>query len=531
MNRLARDISGRRLLAFLAALAATFALLVALRWNETPVGSLTDDAHYLEMARSLAEGRGPLILTGADPTAEEPDTFPPGFPLLLAPLVHAMPGAVNVGKTVPLVATLVLGVMCWLFPARGTSRKQRLALTALVLLNPWIVAWSVRIMSDLPYTALSLAAILLHLRGRRADDGGAATGLLLGLLAGLAALVRTIGILLPGLVLADLLWGRRWKHAGGMALGTGLVLAIPWLAGWSHDLISGAYHAQVLDHHSDLPARLAFAWDATRGYLSELPTALVPVFGNPTHALAAKLGLSGAATLLQAALGAALLAVMGTGLATTLGHEDPERRARAGFCGLYLAGYAAVLLNFDGYPSGVQTRLLLPVLPLLLWYLLQGGAALVRIFGLRRTPVAVFAVALLLTASLIHNAWRVARPLRSTREATGHGLVDPSVGTAWLRRQARPSDVVLAQAPLERHVHLTLPVVACGDSLTDAALRRRCDQLGVAWVFVGPVVHGPPRRLDATGQRLHRVMQQSAWARPVFADSAQAVWVYRAGGR
>ena len=68
-----------------------------------------------------------------------------------------------------------------------------------------------------------------------------------------------------------------------------------------------------------------------------------------------------------------------SGLARRLGLEEfaetaggDEGRGRARLWLLYLGFYGLALVNFDGWPSGVQARLLLPVLPLLYVLLLRG---------------------------------------------------------------------------------------------------------------------------------------------------------------
>ena len=75
----------------IALVVLTSAVLVLLRLGSMPVGASTDDAYYVEMARSLAEGRGPVIHLHDETGSWPPDVFPPGFPLLLAPLAFGIP--------------------------------------------------------------------------------------------------------------------------------------------------------------------------------------------------------------------------------------------------------------------------------------------------------------------------------------------------------------------------------------------------------------------------------------------------------
>ncbi|MBM4132066.1 hypothetical protein FJ250_13755, partial [bacterium] len=185
--------------ALTAAVVLAFALLVALRFDEAPVGAMTDDAIYVETARSLAEGLGPALNVGPDAPAADPGIFPPGFPLLLAPLALAFPASLAALKAVPLLAALLLLPLCRRLPAPDVGADAvaaRVALPALVLLNPWVVGWAGRVLSDLPYTALSLAALLLFEPWRRAPRPAAGSTLRLALLAASALLVRSVGLAL-----------------------------------------------------------------------------------------------------------------------------------------------------------------------------------------------------------------------------------------------------------------------------------------------------------------------------------------------
>ena len=53
-------------------------LMIWARFDEFTVGSMADDAVYAELARSIAEGRGPVLHLGPGTHAVAPTTQPSG---------------------------------------------------------------------------------------------------------------------------------------------------------------------------------------------------------------------------------------------------------------------------------------------------------------------------------------------------------------------------------------------------------------------------------------------------------------------
>jgi hypothetical protein len=509
----------------LVILLAAFALLAALRLNETPVGSLTDDAYYVAMARSLAAGHGPVVQPGPDVPAANPGLFPPGFPLLLAPLTRLRPDGLGLLKLVPLLGAFALLGLTWQLTARQVFREstaQRLAVLAGVALNPWLVAWSGRITSDVPFAALALGALLVArpLAGGRDEPGPARYAAVIAL-TGLAMLTRGVGLAVLLALVTVLVARRRWTRAGIVLAGVALTQSVLLLPGWSAGSLwlGDGYQAQLLTHHAGVVARAAFMWNSLVGYINELATLLVPVFGV---ALEARLGV-----LVSAVLRLWVAVVLMGHIVIGVWRTRSTARAGDALPDLLLAytGFTVLaLVNFDGWPSGVQTRLLLPLLPPLWWWAMRGN-----LFAGSR----VLLLGLALLACLGHNAWRVARPLEEASARAGHGFVDPGDGAAWLRAHLEPADVVVAQEPLVRQVRLGRPVIglpatALGAAANLAALEAHAARYGACWLWLGPSVHGTPRQLDGAGARWQAALAAAGRA-PVWSDPALAVSVYRLG--
>lgn len=481
------------------------AVCLAGRLDETPVGAVVDDAHYVEMARSVAEGRGTVLHLG--PESVPGDTvFPPGLPLLLAPLAGLFPESLTPLKLVPVLALVLLIPLCLAWPGGEDRPHLRVALAAVTVLNPWLIAHACRVVSDVPYTALSLATALLYLRTGARPAAGAGRWVAVGALAGAAVLVRSVGLALLLAMILHLTLQRRLVPAAQLLAGTVLVILLPALLGLSPSVLplGRTYGSQLADHGD----ALAVAKTNLLGYVRELPVLVVPVFGKTVSALGGSRIWGGILAGAQVFTTLAVVGAVLAGLNAARRCGDPVRRRAGSFWAIYLAVYGAVLLSFDGYPSGVQLRLLLPVLPILGWFLLEAADAW------RGRAALACVLALLLGASLAHDAWRIARPLGRVTDATGHGFVDPGVGADWVLANTDPQDVILVQAPLERHIHLRRPVVGVGVLDADS-LAVRVRRFGVALVLVGPRADGRLRQPDEDGNALQTILRGAPSRYPV----------------
>ena len=477
----------------LAAVVATGVIFVILRFGEFPVGAGMDDAYYIEMARSLAEGRGPVIQLNGTGPGWAPSIFPLGFPLLLSPFAMLAPTSVQIFKLVPMLALAGLVPICLLL-ARFTSAGNRLALTALVCLNPWTIGYAVRVFSDLPFAFVSLAAVLLFLEQADVPRIRRSRFAVLVIVSAAAIMIRSIGLALPVAMVVYWLVHRRWRRALILSGGMAAVLLPHAVASREAGggLITRGYLQQVFAGDGTLESRVALMAENLIGYLKELPVVLVPIFGNPLADLAARIGLGAVYGPLQLATGIVLAGGIIWGLVTA----GRMGRGRSLFLAIYLSVYGGVLLNFAGYPSGVQSRLLLPILPLLFLILLE---VLDQPADTRRHRVFRPAVFLLLSLSLLHNGYRAARPMHSTPDAAGKVITDPGLEAGWIRDNTGPGDLIMVRWPLRQHIHFLRPVVGFG-TIGRKELDRRIERFGVDYIFLGP---GEP---DATTASLFAVL-------------------------
>lgn len=187
----------------------------------------TDDAagFYLPLARAAAEG---------DPARSTSPTIPPLYPLATGLLARALPvdGPDRYALAGRLLsAAAAVGLVACVYALARTVASRRVAVAAGVLVgaNPWVARFGAAVGPDMLYALLVTGATLALVRYRRRP--GARGAAWAGLLAGLAPLVRSEGVLLVPLAAAAMLIRRprpRARAAGHLALAACLIAAV-WL--------------------------------------------------------------------------------------------------------------------------------------------------------------------------------------------------------------------------------------------------------------------------------------------------------------
>ncbi len=283
---------------FIVVVAATFFLGV---WTFDPKLSLSgDNAEFITLARSLAQGEGLLHLNSPDP---QPATkYPFGFPLLLAPLAWAFPGDwVPMKAWVLVLFALGMGVLYQVAKER-VGVLPGLAVVALSLMagksylthgptgasyGPLLLHYAHQVMSEVPYLTFSLLALWLVERGVGCAGRKGNWWLIGGFACTLGAYyIRTAGIALVAAVVVYLLLRRDVRRAlffGGAAV----VCYLPWA--WRNQAVGrgGVYIEQLVMVNPYHPERglldvggfVERVIDNTQRYLTgELPNTLVPFF-------------------------------------------------------------------------------------------------------------------------------------------------------------------------------------------------------------------------------------------------------------
>jgi hypothetical protein len=450
--------------AWLAALALVAA--VYLLRMDAVCGLYVDDGWYVLLAKALATGRGYTLINA--PTPGVPPFYPPGFPWLLSLVFRIAPDfPVNVWVLKSLSVAAMVGVAVltrgWL-SAIGVPATAAAGLALATALHPAFAFLATStVMSECVFACVQLATVVLVERAAR-ERGGAASAIGAGVLAGYAFLVRSLGIGLVAAVVSYLFKERRWRSAVAFALATAVVVT-PWLLhvrgsaptlaqqAELNDPIMVPYSTQfwmnVAGHPArgmtapaDLPAR---AWGQLTVIAGRTMGGLVlyPWFRTIEP------GSSIAVTPIAVALSCAATAL------ALLGYASAVRR-RIGVAELLTPAALGVVALWPFSPF----RLVLPLLPFLLYYAALGVCVVARLATRRDDwrPAAATA-ALLALVNLTANAayvWQRWGP--------------PAERPPWLRIFAEHVDVLTW---VREHVPEDQPVAAINPALVHLYTGRK----------------------------------------------------------
>jgi hypothetical protein len=431
-------------------------LVSILRLHPTNFFGLTqDDTIYFSSAQALAAGRGYILpsIPGAPPATKYPILYPwilswvwrwnPSFPSNVADAV---------GFTVACGIAYVILAFVFLRRLRGIGDGAALLLTAFCALHPEILFYSASVLTDIPFSALALGALLVADRAMRREAGAAgAAGC--AILTGGALLMRVLGAPIALGIIFAAAARRAWKQTGIFA-----ACAAPFFA-------SVAWRA-IAAGRASVPAQFAPAG---------------PAFRTTWLYYTSYIGFRKLSMMNAHLIGSMLLSQMtyfftdlpGYFLWPLFHHNIPllfvctlavfwmifagmvreARHSRWQPIHFALLLTIAVICMWD-YPE-VQ-RFLIPFLPLLaasVWSEAKWIAA--RLSAAMRAPragierVSAAAMAIVLCAFALGIGWNVAADadraaLRSSSEQRAKLLVEKREAYDWLRQNAPPDARVVA---------------------------------------------------------------------------------------
>ncbi len=314
---------------------------------------------YIRHAENLARG-APYTETGyiynPQNPAVGPRAYPPGFPLLLAPIVKLFGRALWPMKAL-IVASLAGSLVLLLHPFRGVLPSPYLeALVLITGLNPVVWEFKDRVGADLPF----LFFVLVSLACLRAGSGA-----LTGFFTFASYATRVLGVVLvPTFLAHDLIAHRRVRRSTMAACAVFIVLA-------------------VVQH---------LAWVGDRSYLDQLTVTAASVGGN---LVAYARSLSDLWANGYSEAGRKALFVAASGLAA-LGYLKALRAP--GWPEVFPWLYVVPVII---WPSFQDVRFLIPVVPFYVLYLLLGARVLDAVahrrWGKRNTILAGLVAAVAVT--------------------------------------------------------------------------------------------------------------------------------------
>lgn len=504
----------RRSLLFL--IVALFAFIVAavLSFNSFQVGAFTDDATYIVLARSLAEGKGYVLGNFPVPTPES--TFPPGYPLILMPLAYVWPESFLPMQFSSIVATLTSIIVFWMISGdRSVIRLNRTAQYIAVLmfaLHPWVVSSSNMVMSEAVYTTLTLVTIMALWQLERSVKWRLPLVILLSILLNLIIAVRTVGF---SLVIASLLYFCIVKRD----IRTTVLLGGAWIVGYLplflHNtgtggaILSTGYAQQTATASTLIEKLTQIGVNLWHHTSANLPYLLVPL---PTIPLVGSVTLG--VTLI-------FLMILGTRRLTRKGH----------LIVLYLVSYAGgVLLFWNPIVGSAQTRFLLPILPFLALMTVAGWEETLSLADLRQDRrltaswlkgITVFLIVAITLLYVGRNVQAVLNPIRDK-------MIDLTIGTAWISENAPNNAIVACQDPVPMSLYtntytVSYPTTNPEETFMDWLLGGNADYLIIAPRLAQSISIETDITANAAAQTVLSFPNQF---RLVFQDVSASVMVY-----
>lgn len=483
---------------FLLVLILASAVLAFLRFNSLQIGTSYDDAKYIILAESLASGQGYELINFPRPQIER--NFPPGWPLVLAPFTLVFPKNYDTLKIVSLVLWLASIILIYKLFSKRLDSPYLEILTALVALNPLLVGTSVMLMSESAYLFFSLLALVAF---DKVDGKKFGWLILASLLAFYTQQVRTIGIALTASLLVILLLSKRFKEMGMIGI---LFIGGFALQGWINlrnggTVISSGYEAQVLS--GSLMEKVGQVWSNASGYFDQvLAGSLIPIFGTRLDTMFGWLFL-----LLNIAI--LLLLVLGL------------FKLKLEWIHIYFVIYMAGILAFWNPQVGsVKARFLIPILPFLYFYFLNGLKWLTKENTRIVIGISAF-IALVLLARNIQD-WR--SPIREQ-------MTDLSIGSSWIAENAPADAIVMVNEPVPAYVHVKRKTINFPKNGQD--LEQYLNNQGVDYIIIAPLLQSPRgTELDKDIKEVQvEIVSLPGEFQLVFEDEENNVTVYEYSGQ
>lgn len=176
-----------------------------------------DFAQYIAQAKNIAEGT-PQAETGFIPNDDVfigPPAYPAGFPLMLAPIYSLCGNSIEAFATFISALLFLFCITCFHFLRKHLSSFTAIILVLLIAHNPWTWSYKTEVTSDIPFSFLLIVCACGYLYAPRRI----AYAILIGITAGLLISTRSIGLVFPLAIMMDAaLNAWRDKHDGNKVL-------------------------------------------------------------------------------------------------------------------------------------------------------------------------------------------------------------------------------------------------------------------------------------------------------------------------
>ncbi len=398
-----KEKSSRRGLGAIAAIVLIHLALAALAFQPAPHPG-GDNAVYVSVARSILDGE---YRDTFDPAAPRHVVYPPGFPLITAAaLAIGLEPWVELKVVTMFFSALMVG-LAWLYAIRD-GRWTAVWVAGMLAISPGVLALSHWELSDVPFTAVTIAALLAW---RRVVSNEGQRAIVVAAVLTLAAYsIRSAGLPLIVAAMAWLMINRRWKQ---VAL-TFAIVVLPGIAWWLYTSGQSGYFGQLATADAYV---VSGASVTATGFLARI----VENFGLYT-------GKYFPAMLTDGSVGWRM-AITVPLLALAV-YEWASRTAssRRSVLELFIPLYIGMILLWLPQFSG--ERLLLPIYPFILLYAALGAQRFAeRIPGAGRVAIAV--AALIIAGSTISTSAAAAQLGIACTGRYREGDTYPCVTVGW----------------------------------------------------------------------------------------------------
>lgn len=239
-------------------------------------GLIGDDAWYVVLAKAIAQGAGPRLISAAGPHVLSP-VYPPGFPAILSLvfLIRAdFPGNVPLLKIVSIAAMLGVGLLTYRYAVRyrGFSRPIAAAVAFGTVITPALVFLATStLMSEDVFLFVELLSVLAIERAAATDARATRWAVLAGALAAASVLIRTAGIAVVAAGAIYLVGVRRWR-AAVLFCAVSVLCVAPWSI---YARTHAATRAQLVDHGGVMAIDYAsWFWTSEAGAVGAKPVGI-----------------------------------------------------------------------------------------------------------------------------------------------------------------------------------------------------------------------------------------------------------------
>jgi hypothetical protein len=484
-------------------LFALIAAAVYLLRLDRIVGLMGDDGWYALLGMALAEGRGYTLISSA--VAEILPMYPPGYPALLAialRVVPEFPQNLWLLKGVSLVAMGTVAVLTYryLVEQRQLSRDLAACCAAATVFTPAFVFLATStLMSECVFTALQILTVLFIERAASAerDEARVRCAAYSGVAAAATILTRTAGVAVLAAGVLYLAKKRSARAAAVYAVLAGACLA-PW---WAYTALHAptaaartANGGQISQPYSEHFWRGA---DGTRRigpreFAVRIRQNVWNMLSRDAGGIIAPIVYRGPSESGQETID---LALPREGSARSMGNTPGTVALSCVLSGLMLLGFGTIVREGRGTVTeflvpiscGVAAawpfptfRLVLPLTPFLLVYLLEGLRVTMRLSRTRRAPLRIAVLTIIGLHLFDHLAYvALARGAADGRVYFADQFQEVDDLVAWMRTNLREPGAVATDRPALVYLLTGRKTVAI-DNLDDNWERWRA--LGVRYV-------------------------------------------------